>query len=96
MGAIAFVRSLYDLDTLDTRFTTTSRTPYRTVIDTRSDPDASKARAAKFGSRVQPSKWRTPEFILYGIVLAWVIPAMFWVAFDVSRRMAAKPETSPA
>lgn len=96
MGAFSYLRSIYDLDTLDTRYTITSKTPYKTYVESRNDPGASKARAAKFGSRVQPSKWRTPEFYMYGVVMAVVIPAMLWVTYSVSRRMAAEPAPLPS
>lgn len=80
------MRRVYDLDTLDTRFTTESNVPYQTVIETRDDPVARRESAAKARSRAPPSKWKTPEFILYNMVVAFVIPYMFWVAYDVSRR----------
>ncbi|KAI4870226.1 MBOAT-domain-containing protein [Hypoxylon rubiginosum] len=85
MGVLSFLRATYDLDTLDTRFTNTSSTPYKTVIEARGDAAASKERAAKWKSQGQPSRWNTPEFYLYYFVLLLVIPYMFWVAYDASR-----------
>ncbi|KAI0126430.1 putative glycerol:H+ symporter [Xylariales sp. AK1849] len=85
MGAISFLRSVYDLDTLDTRFTNTSSTPYKTVIESRGNPAASRERAAKFSSKAQPSKWRTPEYCLYYVTLSFVVPYMFWVAYQASQ-----------
>lgn len=91
MGVLSFLRATYDLDTLDTRFTNTSSTPYKTVIEARGDAAASKERAAKWKSQGQPSRWNTPEFYLYYFVLLLVIPYMFWVAYDASRRMPFRP-----
>ncbi|KAH9989366.1 MBOAT-domain-containing protein [Xylariaceae sp. FL0662B] len=88
MGVLSFLRATYDLDTLDTRFTNPSSIPYKTVIEARDDATASKERAAKWNSSSQPSqpsRWSTPEFYLYYIVLVLAIPSMFWVAYDASR-----------
>ncbi|KAI1870679.1 uncharacterized protein JN550_004825 [Neoarthrinium moseri] len=85
MGAFSFLRSVYDLDTLDTRFTNSSATPYKAIIDSRNDPGASKERAARFnGGKPKPSRWRTPEFLLYWPVVLFCIPYMLWVAYGVS------------
>ncbi|KAI1772640.1 MBOAT-domain-containing protein [Hypoxylon cercidicola] len=84
MGVFSFLRATYDLDTLDTRFTNSSSTPYKTVIEARNDATASKERAAKWNSKGQPSRWNTPEFYLYYLVILLVVPYMFWVAYEVS------------
>ncbi|KAK4252230.1 MBOAT, membrane-bound O-acyltransferase family-domain-containing protein [Corynascus novoguineensis] len=76
---LSFLSSLYDLETLDTRFTTPSSVPYRAANDKREDD---KAVADK---RAEPPKWRTPEFYFYYLVFLVVVPYMFWVAYDVSR-----------
>lgn len=75
-GPLSFLASIYDLDTLDTRFTTPSSVPYRAAADAPVKPDP----------RAEPSKWATPEFYLYYLVFVTVVPYMFWVAYDVSRR----------
>lgn len=85
MGVFSFFRSVYDLDTLDTRFTNSSSQPYRTVIESRDDPGASKERAAKFSGKAQRSKWNTPEFYLYYLVIGWAVPYMFWIAYNASK-----------
>ncbi|KEY65633.1 hypothetical protein S7711_07882 [Stachybotrys chartarum IBT 7711] len=85
MGPLSFLKTVYDLDTLDTRFTSSSSTPYQTVIDARNDPAVANESPKKVKSRAEPSKWNTPEFYLYFVVIAWAIPFMFWVAYDVSR-----------
>jgi hypothetical protein len=86
MGVLSFIRSVYDLDTLDTRFTNSSSVPYQTVVDARSDPAASRESPLKVQSRSQPSKWRTPEFYLYYLVFLVAVPYMFWVPYSVSTR----------
>lgn len=92
MGPISFLRSIYDVRTLDTRFATPSSVPYRTVLETRDDPDA-KDHAASVRATAAPSRWKTPEYIAYGLFLAWAIPGMFVIGYSVSKR--ASP-TAPA
>ena len=87
MGPLAFLSKLYDHDTLDTRFTTSSSPPYQNVIEARLDPSIKKESASKEKSRAQSSKWNTPEFYLYYVVFAFAIPYMFWITYDVSRGM---------
>ncbi|UKZ75294.1 hypothetical protein TrVFT333_002972 [Trichoderma virens FT-333] len=67
MGLLRYLRKVYDLDTLDTRFTSSTEA------------------AAKARSSAPPSKWRTPEFFLYYVVFIFVVPYMFWIAYDVSK-----------
>ncbi|KPM45838.1 Glycerol uptake protein 1 [Neonectria ditissima] len=83
MGLLSYMGKVYDLDTLDTRFSTASSVPYQTVIDARTDPDQKKEAAHK--TRGQPSKWKTNEFTLYLAILAFAVPYMFWVVYTVSR-----------
>ncbi|KAI0151643.1 putative glycerol:H+ symporter [Xylariaceae sp. FL1272] len=86
MGVFSFVRNIYDLDTLDTRFTNSSTTPYRTIIEERKDAAASKQRASRWKSKgANPSNWNTPEFYLYTGIVLLSIPYMFYTAYDASR-----------
>ncbi|KAI0106758.1 MBOAT-domain-containing protein [Daldinia grandis] len=85
MGVISFARSMYTHDTLDTRFTNTSSTPYKTVIEERDDVASSKERAAESKTRGKFSRWDTPEFYVYRFLLCFIIPYMFWVCYDASR-----------
>lgn len=80
MGSL--FRKVYDLDTLDTRFTSPSQVPYQTIIDARSDPATSREPPAKSS----PPKWRTPEFFFYYIVITMAILMMLWIPYQVSRR----------
>ncbi|KAH6845318.1 MBOAT, membrane-bound O-acyltransferase family-domain-containing protein [Chaetomium sp. MPI-CAGE-AT-0009] len=77
-GPLSFLSGLYDLDTLDTRFTTPSSVPYRVASDKREDDKV-------VDKRVEPPKWKSLEFYLYYLVFLIVVPYMFWVAYDVSR-----------
>ncbi|KAJ5037514.1 uncharacterized protein L3040_007688 [Drepanopeziza brunnea f. sp. 'multigermtubi'] len=96
MDLFSYIKSIYDLDTIDTRFTSSSSTPYKTVIESRSHPDYKVKRdhsVPGIGVRTdhsgrpiaQPSKWNTPEFYFYYFVFITIVPCMFWVAYDVSR-----------
>lgn len=87
MGLLSFLRSVYTLDTLDTRFTTPSATSYRTVIDSRNDPGSKDGHKERIAARATPSKWNTPEFYIYYLVFAFCIPMMLWIPYTVSRCM---------
>lgn len=82
-GPLGFLSSLYDLDTLDTRFTTPSSVPYRAATDKREDDEKVADK------RADPPKWKSLEFYLYYLVFLTVVPYMFWVAYDVSRRRSS-------
>lgn len=98
MSIFSYIRSIYALDTLDTRFTNASSTSYQTVVDTRAETAIIQAKrddsVVGSGGRLdrrgrplaQPSLWRTKEFMLYYVVFATIVPYMFWIAYDVSRR----------
>lgn len=87
MGLFSLLRSVYTLDTLDTRFTTPSATSYRTVLESRADPAAKDGQRERIASRAPPSKWNTPEFYLYYLVFAICLPLMIYIPYTVSRRM---------
>jgi len=98
MGIFSYIRSIYALDTIDTRFTNPSRTPYKDVVDRRAESSAANARRddsipgvgvkTDYSGRpiAQPSKWKTPEFYFYYFVFITIVPYMFWIAYSVSRR----------
>lgn len=98
MSLFSFLRSIYDVDTLDTRFTTPSTVPYKPDTPsskaggrsngTLGHADSRRDAAADIVKRAEPSKWRSPEFFVYYFVFLTVVPYMFWVAYDVSRRMS--------
>ncbi|CAG8978149.1 hypothetical protein HYALB_00012011 [Hymenoscyphus albidus] len=97
MSIFSYIKSIYALDTIDTRFTTSATTSYKTVIDSRADPATSGSKrddsipgiGVKTDRRgrpvAQPSRWNTLEFYFYYFVFLTVVPYMFWIAYDVSR-----------
>lgn len=99
MSIFSYIRSIYALDTIDTRFTNASSVPYQTVIDTRAETaivqakrdDSVPGSGGKVDRRgkpiAQPSLWRTKEFYFYYFVFLTIVPYMFWIAYDVSRRL---------
>ncbi|KAH7029638.1 putative glycerol: H+ symporter [Microdochium trichocladiopsis] len=87
-AVLSFLRNLYDLDTLDTRFTNPATVPYKTIVDARHDnrdAKSSKERAASWNSTGQPSKWKTPELYLYLFYIGAILPAMFYIPYQASR-----------
>lgn len=81
MGTLSLLSSIYRLENLDTRLVTSSTTPYKAPADgaaPRKGRDGAEA-------RVQPSRWNSLEFYGYYLFLFFLIPYMFWVAYDVSR-----------
>ena len=98
MSLFSYIRSIYALDTIDTRFTSSSSIPYKIVVDDRARSAAARAKRddsipgagikTDYSGRpvAQPSKWRTPEFYFYYFVFITTVPYMFWIAYDVSRR----------
>jgi hypothetical protein len=87
MGPISYLLSVYDLDTLDTRFVAPSTVPYKAVIEARAGSRGKGESLGKADKRAKASKWGTPEFFLYYIIFIITVPYMFFVAYDVSRRM---------
>ncbi|KAK4454828.1 glycerol uptake protein 1 [Podospora aff. communis PSN243] len=88
-GLLSFLRSVYDLDTIDTRLTTPSSVPYSaksavTADEGRNKKD-DKRSASPQTAQTSPSRWLTPEFLLYYFLLSFIIPSMFWIAYSVSR-----------
>ncbi|KAJ5129655.1 uncharacterized protein N7515_005694 [Penicillium bovifimosum] len=75
----AWLRRIYSLDTLDTRFTSTAITPR---ADTR---PTSNARANAIAQGASPSLWRTPEFFVYYLFFITLVPLMFKTVIDASK-----------
>ncbi|KAE8153418.1 MBOAT, membrane-bound O-acyltransferase family-domain-containing protein [Aspergillus avenaceus] len=81
---LSWIRRVYSLETLDTRFIVSSNTPLKAVADTRSAP-ARDARASAVASNASPSRWRTPEFWVYYVIFAIAVPWMFKTVIEVSQ-----------
>ena len=93
MSALHYVGRLYSLDTLDTRFTTSSKSPpphndppEQSADKTRSFPTKGKSNGEDLVDGASPSRWRTPEFLYHGLVFFVAVPLMFWTVYDVSKR----------
>ncbi|CAD6505303.1 BgTH12-00795 [Blumeria graminis f. sp. triticale] len=100
MSLFSYVQSIFTLDTIDTRFTSSSSVPYSTVIEARKhgEPSVTPRNNQSFTVNknpdeqnrskcplAEPSKWKTPEFYFYYLVFIVVVPCMFWVPYSVSR-----------
>jgi hypothetical protein len=89
MAFLGFLSRLYSLDTLDTRFTHSSRTPVRLAanndVDISKPPATVETRSKKTELKVQPSRWNTPEYYFYYLVILTMVPLMFYVPYTVSR-----------
>ena len=88
-----YVKSLFSLDTLDTRFTSArgSRQPtYEPLpLDPAKAPLNNGLSAFKVTSQPEVSsraRWRSPEFAFYASVFLVAIPLMFKSAYEVSNR----------
>ncbi|KAG8532754.1 uncharacterized protein KY384_002632 [Bacidia gigantensis] len=85
MSLLQFVGQLYSLDALDTRLTTSAKTP-----PTRVDPAKPSRKELHRDERSQHNgaaapKWKTPEFLYHGAVFLILVPWMFYTAYDVSQ-----------
>jgi hypothetical protein len=88
MDVLSHLRQLYSLDTLDTRFTVSAKTPLK-VAAADSGDNARAGDEKSLGALppgASPSKWRTPEFYVYAVVFVLVVPQMFKAVIDVSQR----------
>lgn len=98
MDVLYWLRRLYSLDTLDTRFTVSATTglsvddrrrphvssePHGTTSSDRTrNPRTGGSGSTKNGP--SPSRWKTPEYLIYYLVFLVVVPMMFKVVYDVS------------
>lgn len=93
MSLLYWLRRLYSLDTLDTRFTVPANTPLKAAADTRSssspsaaaDPSAKDARSSEIAHGASPSRWKTPEYFVYYLVFLTLVPLMFKTVIGVSQ-----------
>jgi len=88
-----YLRRLYSLDTLDTRFTNSS--PRQRRIDpikpSASEVGCKSAGGNGVGQNETPpvpwfSKWWTPEFLVYGVMILSAVFLMVKNAYDISLR----------
>ncbi|KAF2835772.1 glycerol uptake protein 1 [Patellaria atrata CBS 101060] len=93
MSWMHYLQRLYSLDTLDTRFTISTKTPTKpAAVELQVDParhssDELRERDAtrKSTANTQSSRWNTPEFYFYFFVILIIIPLMFKAVIEVSQ-----------
>jgi hypothetical protein len=89
MAWLKYLRKLYSLDTLDTRFVTSADSPPRQdATELRIDPSKpspKESSRASPASDIHPSLWRTPEFLFYAFAFITIVPLMFKSPIDVSK-----------
>lgn len=105
--ALRFIRQLYSLETLDTRFVVPATAPPKQALEeanfdsTVPQPAQNGREKTKdSGDKVQPPRWRTPEFYFYGVAITICVIFMFKLVLDVSKRMewthmVQRPTRSP-
>lgn len=94
MNLLQYAGRLYSLDTLDTRFTSLSKTPTSRIDPARPSPDEASYKKGRSGADelakgASPPRWRSPEFIYHGLVVLLAVPLMFKTAYDASKRKDA-------
>jgi hypothetical protein len=89
--ALRFVRQLYSLDTLDTRFVVPATAPPKEALqEAQLDPRPSPTQNGRnkdksAGESLRPRLWNTPEFYVYYVVIAASVFMMFKLVLDASR-----------
>ncbi|KAJ9318604.1 hypothetical protein DTO271D3_1266 [Paecilomyces variotii] len=88
MKFLYWLRRLYSLDTLDTRFTASATTSLKAAPDTRT-AEASTGdknnRTSSLPNGASPPKWKTPEFFVYYLFFITLVPLMFKTVIDISQ-----------
>lgn len=106
MSALHHVKRLFSLDTLDTRFTTSSRSPAppsgrepqfglssQSSLNNKSHELQQQRRHGSdaISTSSSRSRWKTPEFMFYYAVFLLAIPLMFKSVYEVSNRKVPEP-----
>lgn len=96
MSLLRYAGRLYSLDTLDSRFTTSTKTPPSpTDPPTPSLNDTGFRKRGTGGERIDEGasspRWRSPEFMYHGLMFVVIVPLMFKTVYDVSKRK--QPDT---
>ena len=85
MSALEALGRLYSIETLDTRFSTSSKTPPSEIERSKPLNEKRPGQEKQYNGAAAP-KWKTPEFGLYGLVFLVAVPWMFYTVYDVSQR----------
>lgn len=89
MSLLWSFKRLYSLDTLDTRFTHSSKVPIQ-VTKSEDGIDISKPAVRENGraetrQNVHPSRWNTLEYYFYYFIFLTIVPLMFYVPYSISK-----------
>ncbi len=100
MPLVYYIKRLYALDTLDTRFTVSSKTPLQQTANEHaidasspaltSNELAENSQRRRLPQEAQPSKWRTPEYYFYYFCFITIVPLMFYVPYSVSKGVVSR------
>jgi len=97
---LKFIRQLYSLDTLDTRFVVPATSPPKEALEeAKLDPAGPvPVKDGRDGSknpenRSHPPLWNTPEFYFYYVVILTSVFFMFKLVLDVSQGWYSIAET---
>jgi hypothetical protein len=90
---LQYFKQLYSLDTLDTRFIVPATAPPKEALEEARLINAEKilpVQNGRFKDRKpaedsRPSKWQTPEFSVYFLIIAVCLPLMVKSVYDVSQ-----------
>ena len=89
MGLLHWLRRLYSLDALDSRFTVSSNAPLKHAAESRSQGRGGSGVAGSGTGTgkndASRSKWNTPEFYVYYVVFLLAVPMMFKAVIEVSQ-----------
>jgi hypothetical protein len=94
--ALNYLRQLYSLDTLDTRFVVPATAPPKEALEeAKLDPanplpaPSSKDKSRNGTDYAQQPRWRTPEFYFYYVAISASVFFMFKLVLDCSRGTSA-------
>lgn len=85
MTFYSFFRDVYSLDTLDTRLTTSSKTPSRDANEISKSTSKDAVKSTDLPPGASPARWRTPEFYFYALVFIIAVPSMYNAVWSVSQ-----------
>ncbi|KAL5048263.1 hypothetical protein BDW71DRAFT_178248 [Aspergillus fruticulosus] len=85
LSFLSWLRRLYSLDTLDTRFTVPPNVPVKIVAEDTRSGSAKDARSNAVANSASPPRWGTLEFYVYYVIFLVAVPLMFKTVVDVSQ-----------
>ncbi|KAL6234704.1 hypothetical protein BDW75DRAFT_211519 [Aspergillus navahoensis] len=85
LSFLSWLRRLYSLDTLDTRFTVPANVPVKIAAEDTRPGSAKDARSNAVANSASPPKWGTHEFYVYYVIFLVAVPLMFKTVVDVSQ-----------